>query len=148
MSYKKKTSKAELASMKAAQEYDSGEEEEVNGGGGSAPPAKRRKKRAYKKAPDAPRRGRSAYVLFSMEAREDVKGSLPEGAKWDKILLYIAVTQIYKKQSMLLIIHPTTASSFNITIYINININIEVRLPLFFVFVIQGLLPLYWTYEL
>lgn len=50
-------------------------------GGASATPGKRRKKRAYKKAPDAPRRGRSAYVLFSMDAREAVKGSLPEGSK-------------------------------------------------------------------
>ena len=46
-----------------------------------ATPGKRRKKRTYKKAPDAPRRGRSAYVLFSMEAREEVKNSLPEGSK-------------------------------------------------------------------
>ncbi|CAN0407227.1 unnamed protein product, partial [Hapterophycus canaliculatus] len=46
-----------------------------------ATPSKRRKKRAYKKAPDAPRRGRSAYVLFSMEAREEVKNALPEGSK-------------------------------------------------------------------
>ncbi|CAN0509043.1 unnamed protein product, partial [Scytosiphon promiscuus] len=34
-----------------------------------------------KKAPNAPRRGRSAYVLFSMDAREDVKDSLPPGSK-------------------------------------------------------------------
>lgn len=47
----------------------------------AATPGKRRKKRAYKKAPDAPRRGRSAYVLFSMEARESVKNGLPEGSK-------------------------------------------------------------------
>lgn len=46
-----------------------------------ATPGKRRKKRAYKKAPNAPRRGRSAYVLFSMEAREEVKNGLPEGSK-------------------------------------------------------------------
>lgn len=50
-------------------------------GGAAATPTKRRKKRAYKKAPDAPRRGRSAYVLFSMEARESVKNGLPEGSK-------------------------------------------------------------------
>lgn len=57
--------------------------DEVGGlaGGASATPSKRRKKRAYKKAPNAPRRGRSAYVLFSMEAREDVKNGLPEGSK-------------------------------------------------------------------
>lgn len=58
--------------------YDDGPE----GGAGAAPnSSKRRKKRAYKKAPDAPRRGRSAYVLFSMEAREEVKNALPEGSK-------------------------------------------------------------------
>ena len=57
--------------------------EAVGAGGGSSAPRQRkmRKKRAYKKAPDAPRRGRSAYVLFSMDAREDVKASLPPGAK-------------------------------------------------------------------
>lgn len=57
------------------------EEAEGGGGGAGATPSKRRKKRAYKKAPDAPRRGRSAYVLFSMEARESVKNGLPEGSK-------------------------------------------------------------------
>lgn len=51
------------------------------GAASGATPGKRRKKRAYKKAPDAPRRGRSAYVLFSMEAREEVKNALPEGSK-------------------------------------------------------------------
>lgn len=56
-------------------------ESEGGGGAGGATPGKRRKKRAYKKAPDAPRRGRSAYVLFSMEARESVKNGLPEGSK-------------------------------------------------------------------
>ena len=54
---------------------------DAEGAGAGATPSKRRKKRAYKKAPDAPRRGRSAYVLFSMEARESVKNGLPEGSK-------------------------------------------------------------------
>lgn len=54
---------------------------ENDGAAAGATPGKRRKKRAYKKAPDAPRRGRSAYVLFSMEARESVKNGLPEGSK-------------------------------------------------------------------
>ncbi|CAM9613387.1 unnamed protein product, partial [Choristocarpus tenellus] len=54
------------------------------------PGSKRRKKRPYKKAPDAPRRGRSAYVLFSMHKRDDVKASLPEGSKVTEIMKGIA----------------------------------------------------------
>lgn len=38
-------------------------------------------KHVYTGGPDFPRRGRSAYVLFSMEAREGVKDGLPEGSK-------------------------------------------------------------------
>lgn len=65
-------------------EEDYGDEDgvgEMGGDGTGKTPSKKRKKRAYKKAPDAPRRGRSAYVLFSMEAREKVKNDLPPGAK-------------------------------------------------------------------
>lgn len=64
-------------------EEDMDEVEGAAAGGGSSAPRQRkmRKKRAYKKAPDAPRRGRSAYVLFSMDAREQVKASLPPGSK-------------------------------------------------------------------
>eukprot|EP00903_Cladosiphon_okamuranus_P014823 g13728.t1 len=63
---------------------------EGDGAASGATPGKRRKKRAYKKAPDAPRRGRSAYVLFSMEARESVKNGLPEGAKVTEVMKGIA----------------------------------------------------------
>ncbi|CAN0159743.1 unnamed protein product [Discosporangium mesarthrocarpum] len=51
---------------------------------------KRRKKRPYKKAPNAPRRGRSAYVLFSMEKRAEVKSTLAEGTKVTEIMKGIA----------------------------------------------------------
>lgn len=52
------------------------------GGGGAADASgKGRKKRAYRKAPDAPTRGRSAYVLYSMAKREEVKAALPPEAK-------------------------------------------------------------------
>ncbi|CAM9436643.1 unnamed protein product [Ectocarpus sp. 12 AP-2014] len=69
--------------------YDDGSE--GGAAGGAAPgSSKRRKKRAYKKAPDAPRRGRSAYVLFSMEAREEVKNALPEGSKVTEVMKGIA----------------------------------------------------------
>ena len=38
-------------------------------------------KRKHTRDPDVPRRGRSAYVLFSTAAREEVKKGLPEGSK-------------------------------------------------------------------
>ena len=38
--------------------------------------AHKKKKRMHKKAPTAPKRGKSPYILFSMERREDIKSRL------------------------------------------------------------------------
>jgi hypothetical protein len=58
------------------------EEHEAPAADSAAEPAKKKRKaKAYKKAPGAPIRGRSAYVLFSIAKREEVKKSLPEGFK-------------------------------------------------------------------
>jgi high mobility group protein B2 len=60
-------------------------------GAGPAGSTKRtKKKRAYKKAPGAPKRGRSAYVLYSIAKREEIKASLPEDAKVTEVMKAIA----------------------------------------------------------
>jgi hypothetical protein len=46
-----------------------------------AAPHAQKRKRLFKKAPGAPTRGRSAYVLYSLAKREEVKAGLPEGSK-------------------------------------------------------------------
>lgn len=40
-----------------------------------------RKKRPFKKAPDAPKRFKSAYICFVTDKMEDVKKSLPDDVK-------------------------------------------------------------------
>lgn len=40
-----------------------------------------RKKRAFKKAPDAPKRFKSAYICFVKDKMDDVKKSLPADVK-------------------------------------------------------------------
>ncbi|KAG5189238.1 high mobility group box domain-containing protein [Tribonema minus] len=52
------------------------------------PPQKR--KRLFKKAPGAPTRARSAYVLFSLSKRQEVKAGLPEGSKVTEIMRRVA----------------------------------------------------------
>lgn len=40
-----------------------------------------KKVRRQRKAPGAPKRGKSPYILFSMNVRDEIKKTLPEGAK-------------------------------------------------------------------
>ena len=40
-------------------------------------PVKIKKRRLQKKAPNAPKRGKSPYILFSMDKREEIKAQLP-----------------------------------------------------------------------
>lgn len=54
------------------------------------PKPKKKKSRVQKKAPGAPKRGKSPYILFSMHIREEVKQTLPTGAKVTDIVRAIA----------------------------------------------------------
>lgn len=45
-----------------------------------------RKRRLMKKAPDAPKRFKSAYICFVTDKMDDVKKSLPADMKVNKIL--------------------------------------------------------------
>lgn len=48
------------------------------------------KKRAQKKAPGAPKRGKSPYICFTMEKRAEIKEQLPEEAKVTEVMKKIA----------------------------------------------------------
>lgn len=50
----------------------------------------KKRKRLQKKAPGAPKRGKSPYILFSMAKREHIKSQLPENAKVTDIMRAIA----------------------------------------------------------
>ncbi|GLE06355.1 hypothetical protein PINS_up015602 [Pythium insidiosum] len=56
------------------------------------PPVKdgKKRKRLQKKAPGAPKRGKSPYILFSMDKREEIKATLPPDAKVTEIMRAIA----------------------------------------------------------
>jgi len=54
------------------------------------PPAQKEKKRAQKKAPSAPKRGKSPYIFYSMKVREEVKRAMPEDTKVTDIMKKIA----------------------------------------------------------
>ena len=51
---------------------------------------KKPKRRALKKAPNAPKRGKSAYILFSVDKRPEVKAMLPPDAKVTEVMKKIA----------------------------------------------------------
>jgi hypothetical protein len=50
----------------------------------------KKRKRLQKKAPGAPKRGKSPYILFSMDKREAIKATLPPNAKVTEIMRAIA----------------------------------------------------------
>jgi high mobility group protein B2 len=56
------------------------------------PPVKpgKKRKRLQKKAPGAPKRGKSPYILFSMEKRDEIKATLEPDAKVTDIMRAIA----------------------------------------------------------
>lgn len=51
----------------------------------------KKRKRSMKKNPDAPKRGKSAYILFSIERREIVKENLGPDAKVQEIMKQVAL---------------------------------------------------------
>lgn len=51
----------------------------------------KKKRRLQKKAPGAPKRGKSPYILFSMDKREEIKSTLPPDVKVTEIMKAIAV---------------------------------------------------------
>lgn len=63
-----------------------------HGGAAWVPMAKdgKKRKRLQKKAPGAPKRGKSPYILFSMDKREEIKAQLPENAKVTDVMRAIA----------------------------------------------------------
>ena len=52
----------------------------------------KKKRRLQKKAPGAPKRGKSPYILFSMDKREEIKAQLPSDAKVTDIMKALAAT--------------------------------------------------------
>ncbi|DAZ98838.1 TPA: hypothetical protein N0F65_000994 [Lagenidium giganteum] len=50
----------------------------------------KKRKRLQKKAPGAPKRGKSPYIMFSMEKREEIKAQLPPDAKVTEVMRAIA----------------------------------------------------------
>ena len=54
-------------------------------------PDEKKKRRLQKKAPGAPKRGKSPYILFSMDKREEVKEKLPSDAKVTDVMKAIAL---------------------------------------------------------
>ncbi|OWZ05327.1 hypothetical protein PHMEG_00022604 [Phytophthora megakarya] len=50
----------------------------------------KKRKRLQKKAPGAPKRGKSPYILFSMEKREEIKATMPENSKVTDVMRAIA----------------------------------------------------------
>lgn len=58
-------------------DYEEEQEAEQSSTAGHA----HRKKRAFKKAPDAPKRFKSAYICFVKDKMDDVKKSLPADVK-------------------------------------------------------------------
>lgn len=53
-------------------------------------PEEKKKRRLQKKAPGAPKRGKSPYILFSMDKREEIKEQLPKDAKVTDVMKAIA----------------------------------------------------------
>jgi hypothetical protein len=66
----------------------------VGGNGSSAwvPVGKdgKKRKRLQKKAPGAPKRGKSPYILFSMDKREEIKATMPDHSKVTDVMRAIA----------------------------------------------------------
>jgi hypothetical protein len=55
-----------------------------------APKEGKKRRRLQKKAPGAPKRGKSPYILFSMDKREEIKASMEENAKVTDVMRAIA----------------------------------------------------------
>ncbi|KDO25880.1 hypothetical protein SPRG_08822 [Saprolegnia parasitica CBS 223.65] len=58
---------------------------------GDMPPVvNKKKRRLQKKAPGAPKRGKSPYILFSMDKREEIKATMPPNSKVTDVMRAIA----------------------------------------------------------
>jgi high mobility group protein B2 len=58
--------------------------------GDVVPMVPKKKRRLQKKAPGAPKRGKSPYILFSMDKRDEIKSSMPSDAKVTDVMRAIA----------------------------------------------------------
>eukprot|EP01033_Poteriospumella_lacustris_P009432 gene9432-6759_t len=68
------------------EDYEEEQEAEQNSTAGHS----HRKKRAFKKAPDAPKRFKSAYICFVKDKMDDVKKSLPADVKVTEVMKLLA----------------------------------------------------------